>query len=100
MPFFTGADSDALSEEESGPEDSELQDDAGSGDEKVKTKGKRKKSLGKRARSRKALKTEPEPSCEEDTKGGHEELTEEEEKKKADSLWAGEYFYLPPSLSC
>ncbi|KAK3915191.1 Craniofacial development protein 1 [Frankliniella fusca] len=91
-----GAESDLPSEEESGPEDAEIEAGAGSGDEDSKPKGRKRATKGKagnkRKRSKKnAVKEVVDEAKAEEVKAlaaEEQKLTEEEEKKKADSLWA------------
>lgn len=91
-----GADSDPPSEEESGPEDAELEAGGGSGDDETKPKARKRRSKGKGPSQRKRakknnIKQVVEEKPDEEAKAlaaEKEKLTEEEEKKKADSLWA------------
>lgn len=94
-----GVDSDLPSEEESGPEDAELEA-GGSGDDeataKSTPKGRKRSSKGKPGSKRKRAKKNSVQEVVEEIKAEREKemaaekekLTEEEEKKKADSLWA------------
>lgn len=91
-----GADSDLPSEEESGPEDAELEAATGSGDDETKAKGKKRAAKTKGGNKRKRVKKNSVKEAVEEINNEEEKalaaekekLTEEEEKKKADSLWA------------
>ncbi|KAE8747791.1 hypothetical protein FOCC_FOCC005403 [Frankliniella occidentalis] len=105
-----GADSDLPSEEESGPEDADLEAGAGSGDEDSKPKGRKRAAKGKggnkniciydlpkynflyrkrtKKNSVKDVVDEVQAEEEKALAAEEEKLTVEQEKKKADSLWA------------
>ncbi|XP_026274087.1 craniofacial development protein 1 [Frankliniella occidentalis] len=91
-----GADSDLPSEEESGPEDADLEAGAGSGDEDSKPKGRKRAAKGKGGNKKKRTKKnsvkdvvdEVQAEEEKALAAEEEKLTVEQEKKKADSLWA------------
>ncbi|XP_034249859.1 craniofacial development protein 1 [Thrips palmi] len=90
-----GADSDLPSEDDSGPDDAELEA-GGSGDDESKAKGRKRTTKGKPGNKRKRSKKNSVQEVVDEIKTEEEKelaiekekLTEEEEKKKADSLWA------------